>query len=114
MCCTNLLWFINVNEQRENIKQEKWASPILLKEVETDQAREETAEIININHDSESKFQKSDEHETFELKGKFSKVLPKELQEKYEAMSVAQDTLRPVKKTQARKSSSCCFSIIKG
>ncbi|GFW48792.1 hypothetical protein TNCV_4243721 [Trichonephila clavipes] len=43
----------------------------LLDEVETDQAREPD-EIIHINHDNESKFDKSDEHKTFELKGKFS------------------------------------------
>ncbi|GFU88794.1 uncharacterized protein TNCV_4444711 [Trichonephila clavipes] len=36
----------------------------LLKIVETDQAREEPDELMDINHDSESKFEKSDEHET--------------------------------------------------
>ncbi|GFT62694.1 uncharacterized protein TNCV_3096281 [Trichonephila clavipes] len=60
----DLLWFINVNEQ--NIK--KWAFVIsLLKEDETDQAIEEPDEIMHINRDSESKYEKSDRHETFEL-----------------------------------------------
>ncbi|GFV83438.1 hypothetical protein TNCV_3055851 [Trichonephila clavipes] len=40
----------------------------LLKEVENDRAREEPIEIMHINHDRESKFGKSDEHKTFELK----------------------------------------------
>ncbi|GFX30136.1 hypothetical protein TNCV_2618461 [Trichonephila clavipes] len=44
----------------------------LLDEVETDQAKEELDEIMDINHGSESKFEKRDERETFELKGKFS------------------------------------------
>ncbi|GFW01681.1 retrovirus-related Pol polyprotein from transposon RE1 [Trichonephila clavipes] len=71
----NLLWFINVNEQ--NIK--KWASVIsLLKEDETDQAIEEPDEIMHINRDSESKYDKSDRHETFELNCNFQ-MLPKEL-----------------------------------
>ncbi|GFT88870.1 hypothetical protein TNCV_906811 [Trichonephila clavipes] len=47
----------------------------VLDEVETDQAREELDEIRDINHYSESEFQKSDEHETFELKGKFSNAI---------------------------------------
>ncbi|GFW06426.1 hypothetical protein TNCV_2187611 [Trichonephila clavipes] len=43
----------------------------LLGEVETseqemDQAREESDEVLDINYDSENKFEKSDEHETFE------------------------------------------------
>ncbi|GFV94273.1 uncharacterized protein TNCV_2267271 [Trichonephila clavipes] len=59
----DLLWFINVNEQ--NIK--KWAFVIsLLKEDETDQGIEEPDEIMHINRDSESKYEKSDRHETFE------------------------------------------------
>ncbi|GFT23787.1 integrase catalytic domain-containing protein [Trichonephila clavipes] len=71
----NLLWFINVNEQ--NIK--KWASVIsLLKEDETDQAIEEPDEIMRINRNSESKYDKSDRHETFELNCNFQ-MLPKEL-----------------------------------
>ncbi|GFV14764.1 uncharacterized protein TNCV_3959741 [Trichonephila clavipes] len=71
----NLLWFINVNEQ--NIK--KWASVIsLLKEDETEQAIEEPDEIMHINRDSESKYDKSDRHETFELNCNFQ-MLPKEL-----------------------------------
>ncbi|GFS79798.1 QLQ domain-containing protein [Trichonephila clavipes] len=41
----------------------------LLDEVETNQAREEPDEIIDVNHDSESKLEKSDKYETFELKG---------------------------------------------
>ncbi|GFU64922.1 hypothetical protein TNCV_785731 [Trichonephila clavipes] len=41
-------------------------------EVETAKARKEPAEIMRINHDSKSKFEKSYGHETFELKGKFS------------------------------------------
>ncbi|GFW32605.1 uncharacterized protein TNCV_565501 [Trichonephila clavipes] len=57
----DLLWFINVNEQ--NIK--KWALVIsLLKEDETGQATEEPDEIMHINRDSESKYEKSDRHET--------------------------------------------------
>ncbi|GFY28864.1 hypothetical protein TNCV_4719961 [Trichonephila clavipes] len=44
----------------------------LLEEVETDQVREEPDEIMDIHHDSKSKFQKSDEHETLELKGTIS------------------------------------------
>ncbi|GFV88763.1 histone-lysine N-methyltransferase SETMAR [Trichonephila clavipes] len=35
-----------------------------MKEVEIDQAKEESAEIMSIYHDSESKFEKSDERET--------------------------------------------------
>ncbi|GFX13115.1 uncharacterized protein TNCV_2357711 [Trichonephila clavipes] len=46
----DLLWFTNVNEQ--NIKKERG----IVKEVEADQAREEPAEIMHINHDSESIF----------------------------------------------------------
>ncbi|GFV60139.1 hypothetical protein TNCV_3886571 [Trichonephila clavipes] len=38
--------------------------PPIEKEVETDQVREKTEEIMNINHDIESKFEKSDEQET--------------------------------------------------
>ncbi|GFX64241.1 hypothetical protein TNCV_1499651 [Trichonephila clavipes] len=34
---------------------------------ETDQAIEEPDEIMHINRDSESKYEKSDRHETFEL-----------------------------------------------
>ncbi|GFT45461.1 hypothetical protein TNCV_349301 [Trichonephila clavipes] len=34
---------------------------------ETDQAIEEPDEIVHINRDSESKYEKSDRHETFEL-----------------------------------------------
>ncbi|GFV97580.1 uncharacterized protein TNCV_2040881 [Trichonephila clavipes] len=72
----NLLWFINVNEQN---KKKKWASVIsLLKEDETDQAIEEPDEIMHINRDSESKYDKSDRHETFELNCNFQ-MLPKEL-----------------------------------
>ncbi|GFX07741.1 hypothetical protein TNCV_4160101 [Trichonephila clavipes] len=41
-------------------------------EVETDQAKEVPDEIMDINPDSENKFEKSDEHETFKLTGKFS------------------------------------------
>ncbi|GFW92057.1 uncharacterized protein TNCV_2153361 [Trichonephila clavipes] len=60
----DLLWFINVNEQ--NIK--KWAFVIsLLKEDETDQAIEEPDEIMHINRDSESKYEKSDRHETCQV-----------------------------------------------
>ncbi|GFT25013.1 hypothetical protein TNCV_179311 [Trichonephila clavipes] len=49
----------------------------LLHEVETsekeiNEAREEPDEIMHINHDSESKFEKSDEHEMFESKDRFS------------------------------------------
>ncbi|GFX45567.1 uncharacterized protein TNCV_2741031 [Trichonephila clavipes] len=94
---------MNVNEQ--NIK--KWASVIsLLKEDETDQAIEEPDEIMHINRDSESKYDKSDRHETFELNCNFQ-MLPKELYQKnYETINVA---LRLVKKTQGRNSSKCLF-----
>ncbi|GFS58569.1 uncharacterized protein TNCV_111781 [Trichonephila clavipes] len=69
-----------------------------MKEVETDQATEESAEIMHINQDSESKYEKSDRHETFELN-----MLIKELyEENYEAINLA---LRLIKKTQGRKSS---------
>ncbi|GFV09378.1 hypothetical protein TNCV_1623551 [Trichonephila clavipes] len=66
----DLLWFINVNEQ--TIKKKIASVGSLLKEVETDHATEEPAEIMRINHDSGSKFEKSDEHEMFEMKGNFS------------------------------------------
>ncbi|GFX47519.1 hypothetical protein TNCV_3015381 [Trichonephila clavipes] len=39
----------------------------LFGEIETAQGREEPAEMMDINHDSEIKFEKSDDHET-ELK----------------------------------------------
>ncbi|GFU22151.1 uncharacterized protein TNCV_2060341 [Trichonephila clavipes] len=69
-----------------------------MKEVEIDQAIEEAAEIMYINQDSESKYEKSDRHETFELN-----MLPKKLyKENYEAINVA---LHLVKKKQGRKSS---------
>ncbi|GFU94190.1 uncharacterized protein TNCV_4162681 [Trichonephila clavipes] len=69
-----------------------------MKEVETDPAIEQAAEIMHINQDRESKYEKSDRHETFELN-----MLPKEFyEENYEAINVA---LRLVKKTQGRKSS---------
>ncbi|GFW31186.1 uncharacterized protein TNCV_2577681 [Trichonephila clavipes] len=59
--------------------KKKWASVIsLLKEDETDQAIEEPDEIMHINRDSESKYDKSDRHETFELNCNFQ-MLPKEL-----------------------------------
>ncbi|GFW76568.1 hypothetical protein TNCV_2681851 [Trichonephila clavipes] len=38
-----------------------------LDEVETDQATEEPDELMDFSPDSENKFEKSDEHETFEL-----------------------------------------------
>ncbi|GFV17759.1 hypothetical protein TNCV_4407931 [Trichonephila clavipes] len=47
-------------------------------EDETDQAIEEPDEIMHINRDSESKYDKSDRHETFELNCNFQ-MLPKEL-----------------------------------
>ncbi|GFU82609.1 hypothetical protein TNCV_2306531 [Trichonephila clavipes] len=52
----------------------KRATKVLQAEVETDQAREEPDEIMDIDHDSESKFEKRDEHEAFQLKGKFSNL----------------------------------------
>ncbi|GFU93921.1 hypothetical protein TNCV_1661441 [Trichonephila clavipes] len=48
------------------------------REDETDQAIEEPDEIMHINRDSESKYDKSDRHETFELNCNFQ-MLPKEL-----------------------------------
>ncbi|GFY23188.1 hypothetical protein TNCV_3764281 [Trichonephila clavipes] len=61
----------------QNIK--KWASVIsLLKEDETDQAIEEPDDIMHINRDRKSKYDKSDRHETFELNSYFQ-MLPKEL-----------------------------------
>ncbi|GFU48901.1 hypothetical protein TNCV_3209051 [Trichonephila clavipes] len=47
---------------------------ILLDEVEMDQTREEPDEILDINLDIESKFEKSDEQETFESKERFLNV----------------------------------------
>ncbi|GFX53780.1 uncharacterized protein TNCV_1597261 [Trichonephila clavipes] len=96
----DLLWFININEQ--NIKKGNLGS--LLVEVETDQAIEEPAEKLHINQDSESKYEKSDRYETFELNLNFQ-MLPKELYEEiYEAINVA---LRFVKMTQGRKKLKC-------
>ncbi|GFX88503.1 hypothetical protein TNCV_2279711 [Trichonephila clavipes] len=67
-----VVWkFINVNEP-EKRKERKGLLSSLLKEVETYQASQGHAEIIHINYDSEIKFEKSDENETFELKEKFS------------------------------------------
>ncbi|GFV08840.1 hypothetical protein TNCV_3820831 [Trichonephila clavipes] len=40
---------------------------LLMKEVETDQTIEEPAEIMHIYRDNESKYEKNDRHETFEL-----------------------------------------------
>ncbi|GFV32643.1 hypothetical protein TNCV_441351 [Trichonephila clavipes] len=55
------LCFIKVNGQ--NIKKYKRASVrSLLYEVETNQAREEHDEIMDINHDNGSKFEKSAKH----------------------------------------------------
>ncbi|GFX20177.1 hypothetical protein TNCV_1437371 [Trichonephila clavipes] len=51
---------------------------ITFMEDETDQAIEEPDEIMHINRDSESKYDKSDRHETFELNCNFQ-MLPKEL-----------------------------------
>ncbi|GFX46772.1 uncharacterized protein TNCV_4039201 [Trichonephila clavipes] len=69
-----------------------------MKEVQTDQAIKEPAEIMHINQDSENKYEKSDRHEISEFN-----MLPKELyEENYEAINVA---LRLVKNTQGRKSS---------
>ncbi|GFX34570.1 uncharacterized protein TNCV_3658081 [Trichonephila clavipes] len=63
----------------DRVSIKKWASLIsLLKEDETDQAIEEPDEIMHINRDSESKYDKSDRHETFELNCNFQ-MLPKEL-----------------------------------
>ncbi|GFX75557.1 uncharacterized protein TNCV_4714641 [Trichonephila clavipes] len=75
-----------------------------MKEVETDQAIEEAAEIMHINQDSESKYEKCHRHETFELN-----MMPKELyEENYEALNVA---LRLVKKTLGRNvSNAICRS----
>ncbi|GFU91178.1 hypothetical protein TNCV_4925081 [Trichonephila clavipes] len=75
------LWFINVKEQ--NVKKELGIYDLgtdislNLKEGEIDQAREEFAEIMHIIHHSESKFEKGDEHEAFELKGNFCKCFLK-------------------------------------
>ncbi|GFU95800.1 hypothetical protein TNCV_4903921 [Trichonephila clavipes] len=67
------LWFINVNEQNKRKKCSSLRS--LLDEDETDHAREELHGIMDINYDRESKFEKRDKHETFELKGKFSNAI---------------------------------------
>ncbi|GFV82455.1 uncharacterized protein TNCV_3982471 [Trichonephila clavipes] len=53
-------------------------APEKIEEDETDQAIEEPDEIMHINRDSESKYDKSDRHETFELNCNFQ-MLPKEL-----------------------------------
>ncbi|GFW99623.1 hypothetical protein TNCV_3418561 [Trichonephila clavipes] len=81
---------------------------ILLNEDEIDQTKEEPDEIKDINHDRESKFEKSDAHETFELKV-FKCYLKNSIKKRYEATSVPQDTLAPSKKTQATKSSTSYF-----
>ncbi|GFX03585.1 hypothetical protein TNCV_4751701 [Trichonephila clavipes] len=53
------------------IKRKKLTSVrFLLNEVETDKAREEPEEIMDINRDNESKFKESDEHETFRVERK--------------------------------------------
>ncbi|GFW48650.1 hypothetical protein TNCV_4242311 [Trichonephila clavipes] len=66
------LRFIKVNQH--NIKK-KWTSArSLLEKVETDPAKEEPDEIMHVNHNSENKFEKSDEYAIVELKGKFSSV----------------------------------------
>ncbi|GFV15713.1 hypothetical protein TNCV_986961 [Trichonephila clavipes] len=68
--------------------------PSLLDEVETseqemDQSREEPDEIMDINHENESKFEKSDEHEMFESKGRFCECYMGKLnQKRYKATSV--------------------------
>ncbi|GFX47161.1 hypothetical protein TNCV_2747371 [Trichonephila clavipes] len=53
----DLLCFINVNEQY--IKRNR---PLrsLLREVETDKAREKSAELMDVNHERESKVEKND------------------------------------------------------
>ncbi|GFW99624.1 hypothetical protein TNCV_3418571 [Trichonephila clavipes] len=61
----------------------------LLMEVETDQVRKERTETMHINHDSESKFEKSNENmkrtENFQM-------LPKELHLlKYDAISASEE-----------------------
>ncbi|GFV11841.1 uncharacterized protein TNCV_687401 [Trichonephila clavipes] len=72
-------------------------------EFETDQAIEKAAEIMHIIQGRESKYEKSDRHETLELN-----MLPKELyEENYEAINVAR---RLVKKTQGRKVQNICRS----
>ncbi|GFV35165.1 uncharacterized protein TNCV_2988011 [Trichonephila clavipes] len=60
------------NQDKQNIKKKGASVESLLDDGETDQTRVETDEITNIKPDRESKFEKRDEHETFELKGKFS------------------------------------------
>ncbi|PRD32145.1 UNVERIFIED_CONTAM: hypothetical protein NCL1_21380 [Trichonephila clavipes] len=65
---------------------------------------------MHINRNRESKYEKGDRHETFELNLNFQ-MMPKELyQEKYEAINV---TFRFVKKTQARKCSTCYLEILR-
>ncbi|GFV96005.1 uncharacterized protein TNCV_2096731 [Trichonephila clavipes] len=55
-----------------------------------------------------------EKHDEHERKGNV-RMLPKELvQLKYEAISVPQGTVRLVKKTQERKSSTCYLLINKG
>ncbi|GFU54661.1 hypothetical protein TNCV_2161301 [Trichonephila clavipes] len=61
----------NIKKQRNGHLQS------LLDEIETDRAREESEEIMDINPDSGSKFEKRNEHETLALKGKFSNGQPK-------------------------------------
>ncbi|GFS62019.1 hypothetical protein TNCV_2592891 [Trichonephila clavipes] len=45
-----------------------------LGEAETDQAREESGEIMDINHNGEGKFEKNGEHETHKLHEGFLKT----------------------------------------
>ncbi|PRD17596.1 UNVERIFIED_CONTAM: hypothetical protein NCL1_64009 [Trichonephila clavipes] len=88
-----------VNPVSRNQFLKKWACVISIEEVEIDQAIEEPTEILHTNQDSESYYEKSDKHETFELNLNFQ-MLPKELyEENYEAINVA---LRLVKKTEGR------------
>ncbi|GFY26050.1 hypothetical protein TNCV_1918001 [Trichonephila clavipes] len=58
---------------------------------------------MDSNHESENKLEKSDEHETFDLK-EDSQMLSKELHQKRDEIpSVPRDTLHPIKKRLARE-----------
>ncbi|GFV59514.1 hypothetical protein TNCV_4791321 [Trichonephila clavipes] len=81
-------------------------------EKEIEQAKEAPDEIMDINHDNESKFKKTDEHEKFESKERFCKCYLKNTVIKYMKPQVYHKTNSTLSKTQARKSPISYFSII--
>ncbi|GFX94347.1 hypothetical protein TNCV_4293921 [Trichonephila clavipes] len=82
---------------------------------EIDQAREESDEVMDINHDSESKFEKSDENKKRLSRKEDFQMSPKELhQKRYKDTSKLRGTSPSLKVRSTRKSSTCYLSIIKG